>query len=57
VPSRSAIRDGSHDPRVLPRLLDFLCEADVAIGSRYVPGGGTANWSPVRRAISRFGSA
>src|SRR5829696_5862591 len=30
--------------------------ADVAIGSRYVPGGGTENWGLVRRMISRFGS-
>jgi dolichol-phosphate mannosyltransferase len=49
--------DFSHDPAVVPRLIE-ACEAgaDVALGSRYVPGGATANWSPLRKAISRGGS-
>jgi dolichol-phosphate mannosyltransferase len=49
--------DFSHDPAVVPRLIE-ACEqgADVALGSRYVPGGGTTNWSAVRRFISRGGS-
>jgi dolichol-phosphate mannosyltransferase len=48
--------DFSHDPRYLP---DFLAEAeraDLVIGSRYVPGGGTPNWSLLRRFISNGGN-
>lgn len=49
--------DFSHDPSDVPRLIE-ACEqgADVALGSRYVAGGGTANWSLLRRLISRSGS-
>jgi dolichol-phosphate mannosyltransferase len=49
--------DFSHDPADLPRLLAATAEADVAIGSRYVAGGGVENWSRVRQGISRGGSA
>ncbi len=50
--------DFSHDPADVPRLLRALDEgADVAIGSRYVPGGGTRNWGLPRRIISRGGGA
>ena len=49
--------DFSHDPAYLPRLLDAAKRADVAIGSRYVPGGGVADWSALRRTISRGGGA
>jgi dolichol-phosphate mannosyltransferase len=49
--------DFSHDPAYLPRLLDAAQRADVVIGSRYVPGGGVSDWSRLRRAISRGGSA
>jgi dolichol-phosphate mannosyltransferase len=48
--------DLSHDPRALPTLIGLLPDADVVIGSRYVPGGGTEDWSRLRMAISRFGS-
>jgi dolichol-phosphate mannosyltransferase len=48
--------DFSHDPADLPRLLAATEEADVAIGSRYVDGGGVENWSLLRRWISRGGS-
>jgi dolichol-phosphate mannosyltransferase len=48
--------DFSHEPAYLPRLLDAAERADVAIGSRYVPGGGVSDWGPLRRAISRGGS-
>ncbi len=48
--------DFSHDPRDVPRLIAATKDADVAIGSRYVPGGGTVNWGLVRRMISRAGS-
>jgi len=48
--------DGSHDPRYLPTMLALAEDgADVVIGSRYVPGGGTANWGLGRRIISRGG--
>lgn len=49
--------DFSHDPAYLPRLLDAARDADLVIGSRYVPGGGVTEWGPLRRAISRAGSA
>jgi dolichol-phosphate mannosyltransferase len=49
--------DFSHDPADVPRLIE-ACEAgaDIALGSRYVPGGGTADWSLVRRFVSAGGS-
>jgi dolichol-phosphate mannosyltransferase len=47
--------DFSHDPAGLPRLLAAAREADLVLGSRYVPGGGVARWGPLRRAISRGG--
>jgi dolichol-phosphate mannosyltransferase len=49
--------DFSHDPTDLPRLLAALQGSDVVLGSRYVDGGGVTDWGPVRRAISRGGSA
>jgi dolichol-phosphate mannosyltransferase len=49
--------DFSHDPAYLPRMLDAIRNADLVIGSRYVPGGGVTEWGPLRRAISRGGSA
>jgi len=50
--------DFSHNPNDLPRLYD-ACKnggADVAIGSRYVKGGGVVNWPADRRALSKGGS-
>ncbi len=49
--------DFSHAPRDVPRLI-ATCEggADLALGSRWVKGGGTANWGLLRRFISRGGS-
>jgi dolichol-phosphate mannosyltransferase len=49
--------DFSHDPADVPRLI-AACEngADLALGSRYVEGGGTENWGLVRRLISTGGS-
>jgi dolichol-phosphate mannosyltransferase len=49
--------DFSHDPAHLPQLLRAAEESDLVIGSRYVPGGGVTDWGPVRRFISRGGSA
>lgn len=49
--------DFSHDPADLPRLVAAIDSgADVAIGSRYVPGGSTPDWPLVRRLISRGGN-
>ena len=49
--------DFSHDPADLPRLVDAVRDgADLAIGSRYVPGGGTEGWPWHRQAISRGGN-
>ena len=48
--------DFSHDPKRLPALLAAAREADLALGSRYVPGGGTVGWGLVRRIISQGGS-
>jgi dolichol-phosphate mannosyltransferase len=48
--------DFSHDPRYLPDFLKAIKHADLVIGSRYVPGGGTPDWSPVRRLISSGGN-
>jgi dolichol-phosphate mannosyltransferase len=45
--------DFSHAPRYLPALVAGMDRHDVMIGSRYVPGGGTENWPPARKAISR----
>ena len=47
--------DFSHDPREIPALLAAAAEADVVLGSRYVPGGSVRDWGIVRRAISRGG--
>jgi dolichol-phosphate mannosyltransferase len=48
--------DGSHDPRYLPQMLALAEDgADVVVGSRYVPGGGTENWGIGRQVISRGG--
>ncbi len=49
--------DLSHDPRDLPRLLAALQDADVAIGSRYVPGGRVVQWPARRLLLSRMGNA
>lgn len=46
--------DLSHDPADLPRLIEPLHHGhDMAVGSRYCPGGGIRDWSPWRRALSR----
>lgn len=49
--------DFSHDPAVLPLLLAEVDRgADVAVGSRYVPGGAVPNWTLSRRLLSRWGN-
>ncbi len=50
--------DFSHDPADLARLLDAARgDADLALGSRYVDGGGVSDWGLLRRFISEGGSA
>ncbi|MDX2087366.1 MAG: polyprenol monophosphomannose synthase [Kofleriaceae bacterium] len=49
--------DGSHDPKYLPQMVALADDgADLVIGSRNVPGGGTQNWGIGRKIISRGGS-
>jgi dolichol-phosphate mannosyltransferase len=49
--------DFSHDPADVARLIEAAeAGADLVLGSRYVPGGGTRNWGLVRRLISKGGS-
>ncbi len=49
--------DFSHDPADLPRLLQAVADgADLALGSRYVPGGGVEDWGLLRRFVSEGGS-
>jgi dolichol-phosphate mannosyltransferase len=49
--------DGSHDPKYLPQMMALAEDgADVVVGSRYVPGGGTENWGLGRKLLSRGGS-
>lgn len=48
--------DFSHNPADLPRLLEAIAAgADLALGSRYVPGGGVEDWGLLRRIVSRVG--
>jgi dolichol-phosphate mannosyltransferase len=49
--------DGSHQPEQLPELLAALADADVVLGSRWVPGGSVRNWPRFREALSRGGNA
>ena len=49
--------DFSHDPDRLPDLIAATQGADLAIGSRYVEGGGIVNWPARRRALSQFANA
>ena len=48
--------DGSHQPEQLSRLLSALRDADLVLGSRWVSGGGTENWSKGREVLSRGGN-
>ncbi|HEX2070022.1 MAG TPA: polyprenol monophosphomannose synthase [Thermoleophilaceae bacterium] len=48
--------DFSHDPADIPRLVAATDDADLVLGSRYVPGGGVTDWGLGRRLISRGGS-
>jgi len=48
--------DGSHQPEQLPALLAALSQADLVLGSRYVPGGRVVNWPRSRELLSRGGN-
>ncbi len=50
--------DFSHPPEMIPQFYRALCRdnCDVVIGSRYISGGGTINWPPIRKVLS-FGAA
>lgn len=48
--------DGSHAPEQLPLLLDALRNADLVLGSRWVPGGSVSNWPKSREFLSRGGN-
>ena len=49
--------DFSHNPSDLPRLVSAISDgADLAIGSRYVPGGSTPDWPLIRQLISKGGN-
>ena len=47
--------DFSHSPADVPRLIEAASDADLVLGSRYAPGGGTENWGLIRRFVSRGG--
>jgi dolichol-phosphate mannosyltransferase len=47
--------DFSHDPSYLPELVRAAADADLVLGSRYVPGGGVRDWGLLRRLVSRGG--
>jgi dolichol-phosphate mannosyltransferase len=49
--------DLSHDPAQLPALVSATANADVVIGSRYIPGGAIQNWPARRRLLSRFANS
>jgi len=48
--------DLSHSPEDVPRLIEAAASADLVLGSRYAPGGGTRNWSKNRERLSRIGN-
>ena len=48
--------DFSHDPRYLPSFFAAAQQVDLVIGSRYIAGGGTPNWKPIRKLISGGGN-
>jgi dolichol-phosphate mannosyltransferase len=48
--------DGSHQPEELSRLIEASHNADLVLGTRWMPGGRVENWPIYRRAISRVGT-
>lgn len=49
--------DLSHQPEELPGMIAETEKADLVLGSRYIPGGRTDNWSKWRRRLSQIGNA
>lgn len=49
--------DLSHPPALIPKLLEALKDADLAVGSRHTPGGGVEEWPLARKLFSRFATA
>jgi dolichol-phosphate mannosyltransferase len=47
--------DFSHDPADIPRLIEAAADAELVLGSRYIPGGGVEGWSWYRELLSRGG--
>jgi dolichol-phosphate mannosyltransferase len=48
--------DFSHQPKYIPKFLAAAQDADVVLGCRYMEGGGTEDWGPLRQLISRGGN-
>lgn len=48
--------DFSHQPRHLPEFLAAIRNADLVLGSRYIKGGGTVNWTATRKLVSGGGN-
>ncbi len=48
--------DYSHDPKYLPDFYNMSTQADLVVGSRYIAGGGTPNWSALRKFVSGGGN-
>ena len=48
--------DGSHQPEELSQLIEASHNADLVLGTRWIPGGRVENWPIYRRAISRVGT-
>lgn len=48
--------DFSHDPDHVQKIIDALGDSDLVLGSRYIPDGGTANWSRWRKMLSQTGN-
>lgn len=48
--------DFSHQPKYLPAFLEAAQRADLVLGCRYIPGGGTVDWTPMRKLISQGGN-
>lgn len=48
--------DLSHDPRHIPHMLQRAAGAQMVVGSRYVPGGATPDWTTYRKLLSRLGN-
>lgn len=48
--------DLSHNPKYIPKFIELAKNADLVIGSRYIKGGGTSDWSWYRKFLSRGGN-